>query len=71
MSKFSERFLRAAGAASVGGSAGASIGGSVVAGISAVGGEYSAKVEHPRPPKLNSTVAENEQYRRSSCTLTT
>ena len=32
--------------------------------------EYSAPVEHPRPAKLNSTVAENEQHRRSSCTLT-
>ncbi|MBR6669538.1 MAG: hypothetical protein IKL31_02180, partial [Ruminococcus sp.] len=32
--------------------------------------EYSAPVEHPRPAKMNSTVAENEQHRRSSCTLT-
>ncbi|WP_295092095.1 DUF6017 domain-containing protein [Ruminococcus sp.] len=31
--------------------------------------EYSAPVEHPRPAKLNSTVAENEQHHRSSCTL--
>jgi hypothetical protein len=32
--------------------------------------EYSAPDEHPRPSKLNSAVAENEQRRRSSCTLT-
>ena len=32
--------------------------------------EYSAPVEHPRPAKLNTCVADNEQCRRSSCTLT-
>ena len=32
--------------------------------------EYSAPVEHLRPAKLNTCVAENEQCRRSSCTLT-
>ena len=33
--------------------------------------EYSAPpVEHLRPVKLNTCVAENEQCRRSSCTLT-
>ena len=32
--------------------------------------EYSAQVEHPRPLKLNTCVAENEQSRRRSCTLT-
>ena len=26
--------------------------------------EYSAQVEHPRPPKLNSRVARNEHFRR-------
>lgn len=32
--------------------------------------EYIAPVEHPRPAKLNTCVADNEQHRRSSCTLT-
>ena len=32
--------------------------------------EYSAPIEHPWPAKLNTCDAENEQCRRSSCTLT-
>ena len=65
MSDFLDRLLKAAGAASVGGSVGASIGGSVVSAVSGIGGS----VFGPAGTFFGADYCKTNEHYRVACLL--